>query len=119
MKLLTSENRPKALVALYDKAASLVTPPAVNRPDSLMGVDGMDAADYGRLMALGATLRRRRKHRSNVLEIETRRPASLAHMREWLTDDEAVLDDLSAPVGPDNRCRIDNDHATDSALHRF
>lgn len=68
-------------------------------------------------MALGATLRRRRKQRSNVLEIETRRPASLAHMREWLTDDEGVLDDLSAPVGPDNRRPIDTDH-TETALHR-
>lgn len=115
---MTSSNRPKALTSLYDKAASLVSPPTVNRPDSLLGADGLDAADYGRLMALGATLRRRRKHRSNVLEIETRRPASLAHMREWLTDDEGVLDDLSAPVGPDNRRPIDLDHTDSAALHR-
>ncbi|XP_057376794.1 serine-rich adhesin for platelets-like [Daphnia carinata] len=38
-------------------------------------------------------------------------------MREWLTDDEGVLDDLSAPVGPDNRRPIDH---TDAALpHRL
>jgi hypothetical protein len=42
-------------------------------------------------------------------------------MREWLTDDEGVLDDLSAPVGPDNRRPIDNDHHKDSAdlPHRY
>lgn len=119
MKILTPESRPDALKILYDRAASLVIPPAVNRPDSLLvGVDGMDAADYGRLIALGATLRRRRKQCSNVLEIETRRPASLAHMRQWLTDDdETVLDDLSAPVGPDNRRLIEKRHS-DRALHR-
>lgn len=128
LNLVTSSNRPKALAVLYDKAAQLDISPPVNRPESLLllmanggkGINGsyLDAADYGRLMELGATLRRtRRKHRTNVLEIETRRPASLAHMREWLTDDEGVLDDLSAPVGPDNRRQIDH---TDSALpHRF
>lgn len=112
---------------LYEKAAD-ASPPPVNRPDSLVmlmtnggGGKGnyLDAADYGRLMELGATLRRsRRKHRTNVLEIETRRPASLAHMREWLTDDEGVLDDLSAPVGPDNRRPIDNDHKDATLPHR-
>ena len=113
---------------LYEKAAD-ASPPPVNRPDSLVmlmtngggkGVGNyLDAADYGRLMELGATLRRsRRKHRTNVLEIETRRPASLAHMREWLTDDEGVLDDLSAPVGPDNRRPIDNDHKDATLPHR-
>lgn len=112
---------------LYEKAAALDMSPPVNRPDSLVmlmangggkGGNYLDAADYGRLMELGATLRRsRRKHRTNVLEIETRRPASLAHMREWLTDDEGVLDDLSAPVGPDNRRPIDNKDAT--LPHRF
>jgi len=125
--LVTAENRPKALVLLYEKAAALDSSPPVNRPDSLVmlmanggkGANYLDAADYGRLMELGATLRRsRRKHRTNVLEIETRRPASLAHMREWLTDDEGVLDDLSAPVGPDNRRPIDNDHKDSALPHR-
>lgn len=127
LNLVTPSNRPNALAVLYDKAAALDVSPAVNRPESFVllmanggkGISYLDAADYGRLMELGATLRRsRRKHRTNVLEIETRRPASLAHMRQWLTDDEGVLDDLSAPVGPDNRRHIDNHH-TDSALpHR-
>ncbi len=60
LKLVTSENRPKALTLLYEKAAVLDSPPPVNRPDSLVmlmangGVGGqgganyLDAADYGR-----------------------------------------------------------------------
>ena len=87
----------------------------VIRPASLS--DRLDDADYGRLLALGATLRRRRRLRSNVLEIETRRPASLAHMRDWLTDDESALDDLAATVGPDNS-KTHRIELGESALHR-
>ena len=115
LKLITPENRPRAVVTLYEKATRIVEP--VNRPESLIE-NGIDAADYGRLLELGATLRRRRKQRSKVLEIETRRPASLAQMRGWLTDDEGVLDDLATTVGPDNQRRINAVNSSDAISHR-
>ena len=101
--LLTKSNRPSTVEKLYERAAPAVETP-VFRPDSLDASRWNDA-DYGRLMALGATLRRqkRRQRTTGVLDIETRRPASLSRLRDWLTDDdEGVFDDLASTVGPDN-----------------
>ena len=116
LKCLTVENRPMALVALYDRLSTTVTSGVtVASPGDV--TSHWDASDYNRMAALGATLRRGRKSRTNqLLEIETRRPASVAHLREWLTDDEA-LGEVSATVGPDNRAPIPA-RTRHSSLHR-
>lgn len=110
------ENRPAALAALYEKLSSTVTSGVSTAPPG-SATSHWDASDYNRMAALGATLRRGRKGRNNqLLEIETRRPASVAHLREWLTDDEA-LGEVSATVGPDNRQPV-SARPRHSSLHR-
>ena len=119
LNLMTHNNRPPTVEKLYEKAAPKIETPVL-RPDSLDASRWNDA-DYGRLMALGATLRRqkRRQRTAGVLDIEMRRPASLSRLRDWLTDDQskdAVLDDLATTVGPDNnrRCSYATDQSTNS-----
>ena len=106
LKCLTVENRPAALVSLYQQLSADATSGATVGACGDDVTSHWDASDYNRMAALGATLRRggrKARHSNNqLLEIETRRPASVAHLREWLTDDEA-LGEVSATVGPDNR----------------
>ena len=114
LNLFSSDARPTAVTALYDRAA----PTPVTSVARFSTLSHLDDCDYDRLMALGATLRRRRRVQNQVLEIETRRPASLAHLRQWLTDDQA-LDHLSAAVGPDNRNPLlKSSTSCDGNLHR-
>ena len=120
LNAFTPETRPAPVEWLYGRSRPAVT--AIVRHWGGSGASGdasaLEAADYDRLMALGATLRRKKRghQRMDVLDIETRRPASLAQLREWLTDDQAI-GHLAAAVGTDNHRQVTS-KSCDGTIHR-
>ena len=127
----SKDGRPSGVRALYQSARPSPSSAPATSAAAAAGVgaaddadDALDAGDYDRLVALGATLRRRRRRRAALspadadrLEIETRRPASEASRRQWLAGGQGVLDDVAATVGTDNRRHLLS-RSCDAALHR-